>query len=75
MLLLYTDGLTEAENRDSSLYSETRLLSTVQTLRGLSARETVETLEESVRIFAGGAEQSDDLTMLALQLKRVNTNV
>lgn len=66
MLLLYTDGLTEAENRDSSLYSEARLLSTMQTLRGLSARETVETLEESVRTFAGGAEQSDDLTMLAL---------
>ena len=75
MLLLYTDGLTEAENRDSSLYSEARLLSTMQTMGGLSARETVETLEESVRTFAGGAEQSDDLTMLALQLKRVNTNV
>lgn len=75
MLLLYTDGLTEAENKEKALYSEARLLSTMQTLKGHSAQETISALEKSVRTFADGAEQSDDLTMLALSLKHENMKV
>ena len=74
MLLLYTDGLTEAENREKALYSEARLLETMQALKGLGAQETIDALGKSVQAFANGAEQSDDLTMLALQLKPINPN-
>ena len=74
MLLLYTDGLTEAENRGKALYSEARLLETMQALKGLGAQETIDALGKSVQAFANGAEQSDDLTMLALQLKPINPN-
>lgn len=69
MILLYTDGLTEAENRDKELYSDVRLLGMMQALNGRSAQETVDALEKSVHDFADGEEQSDDLTMLALQLR------
>ena len=73
MLLLYTDGLTEAENKNKTLYSETRLIDTMQILQGHSAQETIRFLEKSVQAFANGTEQSDDLTMLALQLKQEDT--
>ena len=70
-LVLYTDGLTEAENRRRALYSEGRLLDRVSRGAGLgTAQELVEELERSVREFADGAEQSDDLTILVLRLKR-----
>ena len=74
MLLLYTDGLTEAENREKALYSDARLLETMQALKGLGAQETIDALGKCVQDFANGAEQSDDLTMLALQLKPINPN-
>lgn len=73
MLLLYTDGLTEAENEAKELYSDRRMLAALDNMRGMSAQDVVLALEKSVKDFAGTAEQNDDLTMLALQLKQTET--
>jgi len=69
LLLLYTDGLTEAENPSEELYSVERLLATFEGMQELPAQDIIRTLERSVKDFAGEAEQNDDLTMLALRLK------
>ena len=69
-ILLYTDGLTEAKDKDEALYSPERLLDYSKALAkqgGLSSQQLLECMSERVRQFAAGAEQSDDLTMLAIR--------
>lgn len=63
-LLLYTDGVTEAQNADGAFYGEARLLETAKRLEGLSGEEIVEGLREDVEAFCGGAPQADDITIL-----------
>ncbi len=69
-LLLYSDGLTEAENKAQDLYSDERLLEVVEGIgAGSKAVDILSRVKESVDTFVDGNEQSDDLTMLALKLK------
>ncbi|MDH6342236.1 sigma-B regulation protein RsbU (phosphoserine phosphatase) [Parabacteroides sp. PFB2-12] len=65
-LFLYTDGLTEAENREQALYHETRLIQELENAASQSPRELIHTIVESVNRHVNGAEQSDDLTILAI---------
>ena len=65
-LLVYTDGLTEAEDGQRNQFGEERLISIMQEMSGLSSREIVNALNEKVKEFANGAEQSDDLTILCI---------
>ena len=67
-LLLYTDGVTEAWNRDEQLYGEERLQTLVESAGGLGARQLVEAVRADVAAHADGAEQNDDITILALQV-------
>ncbi|MBR4146624.1 MAG: SpoIIE family protein phosphatase [Bacteroidales bacterium] len=61
-LLLYTDGLTEAENMQSQQFGLKRVESVLRTRRG--SQEHLEALQAAVTKFVGEAPQSDDLTML-----------
>src|SRR5262245_34864859 len=65
-LLLYTDGVTEAMNRSETLYSDQRLEQFLGTNRGSAPRQIIGDLIDDVKQFAGGAPQSDDITVLAL---------
>jgi phosphoserine phosphatase RsbU/P len=65
-LLVYTDGVTEAMNSSETLYSDQRLEQFLASHRGCSPRQTIGDLVSDVRHFAGGAPQSDDITVLAL---------
>ncbi|MEG1563789.1 MAG: SpoIIE family protein phosphatase [Bacteroides sp.] len=69
-LFLYTDGLTEAENTDKELYSPLRLLHEIEQHRLLSPRELTLYVMNSVFQYAGEAEQSDDLTILAIKYRQ-----
>ena len=66
-LFLFTDGLTEAENTQKELFGEERVLEIAQKLYGASAEEQIKALQSAVKQFAGNAEQSDDLTLLAIR--------
>ena len=66
-LLLYTDGVTEAVNPSMEEYGEQRMIDTLSTQTAHTCRETIDGLLQSVRDFAGEAEQSDDITILALK--------
>lgn len=67
-IVMYTDGVTEAENTQKAVFSEAR---TVEVLSSDSpSRETtqlVKSLEEAIRHFSKGQPQSDDITILALR--------
>ena len=67
-LLLYTDGVTEAVDIDNKEYGEERL----ETLLGNISSQTdcqqmIARVKADVKAFAGEAEQSDDITLLAIK--------
>lgn len=66
-LLLYTDGLTEAENPEKRLFGEDNLLQKADACKGEPARKVVEYLRHEVETHAAGADQSDDLTILCVR--------
>ena len=69
-IILYTDGVTEAVNPGLELYGDAHLLETVKGLLGVrDAKAMLGGIVDSVRCFANGAEQADDITLLALKLK------
>jgi sigma-B regulation protein RsbU (phosphoserine phosphatase) len=65
-LVLYTDGLTEAFNPADEAYGTERLLAEVQAHGNRQAAAIVERICDSVATFAGGAAQSDDITLTVL---------
>ena len=66
MLLLYTDGVTEAMNGQKAFYQEERLIGVAEQHKQGSPEELVREILDSVRAFAGNEPQSDDITLLAL---------
>lgn len=69
-LLLYTDGISEAMDIAYDAYGEQRLCDLLTGLSHNNAQELVETIITDVNTFTGEAEQSDDITLLALQIGR-----
>ena len=70
-LFIYTDGVTEAQNKDGALFGEALLLGALAKTAALSAKETVGLINEEVERFAGGADQADDITVLSFELDEV----
>ena len=67
-MLLYTDGLNEAENALQEQFGDDRLLATLRESQYESARSVVETLAAKVEAHRDGTPPNDDLTMLCLKL-------
>lgn len=67
-LFLYTDGVTEATSRGQELYGEERLREIVED-GGRTPEELLEGVREDVDRFQSGAEQFDDITMLAVTFR------
>ena len=68
MLFLYTDGLTEAKDSQRQQFGMARVEQVMKTCaaKALPPKQLIEEVSQAVRAFVGGAEQSDDLTMLAI---------
>ena len=76
-IFLYTDGLTEAENTAHELFSLQRAKQTAADALANQQQEPkqlISIMTEAVHRFVGDAEQSDDLTMMAIQYIRPNIN-
>ena len=65
-IFLYTDGLTEAENSANEQFMEERMIDVAKDTSH-SPQLMIEQMFTAVHQFVGNAEQSDDLTMLAIQ--------
>ena len=68
-LLLYTDGVTEAMDPAEQLYGAEELRALVQAHANLGPHALVEAVRADIARWANGAEPSDDLTLLALELE------
>ncbi|MFM7362020.1 MAG: PP2C family protein-serine/threonine phosphatase [Cyanobium sp.] len=67
LFFLYTDGVTEAMDSNQSLFSDHRLLSILSAHPRLEASAITRAVIQSVDAFANGAEQSDDIAVMALR--------
>jgi len=68
-LFLYTDGLNEAEDAGYRLFGKKRIVEVMQTA-SQQPSALIERMTQAVADFVGDTEQSDDLTMLAMQWKK-----
>jgi phosphoserine phosphatase RsbU/P len=66
-LFVYTDGITEAFDRNKELFSDERLEDALRSLAAASAMEVVAGVVERVRQFAADTAQSDDIAAMALR--------
>jgi len=67
ILLIYTDGITEAMNNSRELFSEERLLDSIRKYGDLRAQEFIDKLKDEIHSFTEGYEQSDDITVVAIK--------
>lgn len=69
-IFLYTDGVTEATDKNEALYGEERLIAYVDKNKDLGAEALLSGLKEDIDLFVGDAPQFDDITMLVFDYKK-----
>ncbi len=69
MLLLYSDGVTEARNPQQELYGEERLTESLRMCAHLSAAGMLAGIRDRVLEFCAGEKLGDDFTCLALKIR------
>jgi len=72
LIVLYTDGVTEATAEDNTLFGEQRLTAALMdcgdaSYRSNSAKQMIRAIDQRVRDFIGAQPQSDDITVVALR--------
>jgi sigma-B regulation protein RsbU (phosphoserine phosphatase) len=65
--VLFTDGVSEAFDRNEELFGEERLLACLAGVDGHNASEVARCVLDAVRAHAAGAPQSDDITVLSVR--------
>lgn len=68
-IVLYTDGVVEAEDNQHKLYSDEKLIEVLNHNRKEDSKSMIKTIEQSVEKHSNGADQSDDLAILILEYK------
>jgi len=66
LLLLYTDGITEAQNRGGAFFGEQRLLDVLRRKKERPAREVLESVLAEVDTFTGGDARQDDVALVVM---------
>ena len=66
VLVLYTDGITEARNAQKEFYGEERLVETLCAHRQACARDIQAAIMEGIDTFTGDSAHSDDITLVLL---------
>ncbi|HEY2545334.1 MAG TPA: SpoIIE family protein phosphatase, partial [Candidatus Acidoferrum sp.] len=67
LLVIYTDGFSEAMSPDLEEWGEARLFETVASCDGLPAKDSISKIMKAADAFAAGAPQSDDMTLVILR--------
>ena len=69
VFVMYTDGISEARDKNKKEFGEKRILDTSLTNRSLSAQGLADKLVEETEKFSQGMPQHDDMTVIVLKLK------
>ena len=67
MLYMFTDGVSEAENKEKELFTDRRVVALLKQNASKTPGEIVDETFAQVEQHADGAEQSDDITVLCLK--------
>jgi phosphoserine phosphatase RsbU/P len=68
LLVLFTDGVSEAMNKDAVEYGESRLEALLPSVRHCTAQEITDAIYKDVLHHTKGAAQSDDITMMVVKV-------
>jgi sigma-B regulation protein RsbU (phosphoserine phosphatase) len=69
LIVMYTDGVTEAFNPQDEEFGEERLMEYLQKHRNDPVQEIMDGLVEEVRSFCDSRAQSDDITLVIVRVK------
>ncbi len=69
-IIIYTDGLNEAENNAKETLGDERVLKLVADIAGLSSHAVIDMLCKAVEDYRDGAEPNDDLTLMCIRLAK-----
>jgi sigma-B regulation protein RsbU (phosphoserine phosphatase) len=69
VLVMFTDGVTEALSLDGEEFGEARLQSLLHDVAALPVEEISSRLSEELRAWTTGAAQHDDLTFILMKVK------
>ncbi len=75
MLVIYTDGITEAMDSEAAQFGEERLLKAIKKHGHLTPQEFANKLDEEIAAFTGGEPQNDDITLVAIKEKAVADDI
>jgi sigma-B regulation protein RsbU (phosphoserine phosphatase) len=67
LLVIYTDGFSEAMNPQLEEWGENRLINAIAACNGLPAKDSIARIMQAADAFASGAPQSDDMTLVILR--------
>jgi len=67
IIVIYSDGVTEAEDASESLFGEQRLQEIIKKNKNLSSQEIMAEIYEEVKNFQSGTEQDDDITLIVMK--------
>ena len=65
--MLYTDGVTEAQNKEGKFYGEDRLYRILKNEKTQNSSELLNFIVKDVRVFYGDATQYDDMTLVVIK--------
>jgi sigma-B regulation protein RsbU (phosphoserine phosphatase) len=68
VFVFFTDGLSEAMNREAELFGEKRLRDLIENGAALGSEELKERILSEIHAFVGGEAQHDDMTMVILKV-------
>jgi sigma-B regulation protein RsbU (phosphoserine phosphatase) len=74
LLLLYTDGVTEAHDPANTLFGEPRLEATFAAVAGGDPDAVVQATATAVEAFAATAPQADDLTVMVMRVSALGSD-
>ncbi|MEM8857848.1 MAG: SpoIIE family protein phosphatase [Chloroflexota bacterium] len=66
-LVIFTDGVTEARNKQGEFFDDERLVAVIKDNQGKSAAEIADAIVESVKAFSANHPRSDDLTLMVIK--------
>jgi sigma-B regulation protein RsbU (phosphoserine phosphatase) len=69
VLVAYTDGVTESRNAEGIEFGEEQLRSVIAESSHLTARQLVERIIATVKLWQGDAPQYDDITLIVARVK------
>ena len=69
-MFVYTDGVTEATDENKQLYGTDRMLEALNRKAEESAQELLQEVRTDIDRFVGNAEQFDDITMMAVKVRK-----